>query len=100
MEDEAHFLALCPGLSAERETMLGALGDVYPGFRDRYDDLPAAKRAEAVLFTVPDGRWPCVGSEGDKARRAAQGVRAVAGFVLGAAAAHPVVGRALWSAGR
>ena len=80
--------------------MLAELGVAYPEFRGRYDGMPAAKRAEALLFTVPDGRWPCAGSAGERARRAAQGVRAVAGFVLGAAAVHPVVGRALWSAGR
>ena len=60
----------------------------------------AAERAAAVLFTVPDGRWPSAGSARDKATRAALGVRAVAGFVRGAAAVHPVVGRSMWAAGR
>ena len=72
----------------------------YPGFRVKYDGMAVAERAAAVLFTVPDGRWPSVGAGAERARRAAQGVRAVAGFVLGAAAVHPVVGRSLWAAGR
>ena len=100
VEDEPHFVALCPGLSAERAAMLAELEAIYPGFRAKYDGMAVAERAAAVLFTVPDGRWPSVGAGAERARRAAQGVRAVAGFVLGAAAVHPVVGRSLWAAGR
>ena len=100
VEDEPHFLALCPGLAEARAGMLAELEGAFPGFRGRYDGLSAAKQAEALLFTVPDGRWPSVGGAAERARRTARGVRAVAAFVLDAAAVHPVVGRALWTAGR
>ena len=80
--------------------MLAELEAVYPGLRGRFGGMTAAERAAAVLFTVPDGRWPSAGSAREKADRAAQGVRAVAGFVRGAAAVHPVVGRSMWAAGR
>ena len=49
---------------------------------------------------MPDGRWPTVGGAAERARRTARGVRAVAAYMLDAAAVHPVVGRALWTAGR
>jgi len=96
VEDVPHFLALCPGLAAERAVMLGELEAVYPGFGARYAAMLPAARAEALLFTVPDGRWPSqhVGGAGEVQR--ARATRAVAGFVRGAAVVHPCMGRALW----
>ena len=87
-------------MAEARAGMLAELEGAFPGFRGRYDGLSAAKQAEALLFTVPDGRWPTVGGAAERARRTARGVRAVAAYMLDAAAVHPVVGRALWTAGR
>ena len=69
---------------------------MYPGFGARYATVLPDARAEALLFTVPDGRWPSqhVGGAGEVQR--ARATRAVAGFVRGAAAVHPCMGRALW----
>ena len=63
VENETHFLALCPGLSAEREAMLAELEGVYPGLRVRFGGMTAAERAAAMVFTIPDGRWQGLSGE-------------------------------------
>ena len=72
----------------------------YAGFADRFAVLTPAARAEALVFTVPDGRWRGrAAGAGDEAARV-RATRAVLGYVQSVAAALPEVGRSLWAMGR
>ena len=90
--------------------MFTGVGHAYPGFAARFAVLTPAARAEALLFTVPDGRWAgagragvgeaCEAGAGAAGERRVRATQAVLGHVQAVAAALPAVGRSLWAMGR
>ena len=100
VEDVPHVFGACPGLAAERAGAVAELELAYPGFADRFAVLTPAARAEALVFTVPDGRWRSRAAGGGGVAARLRATRAVLGYVQSVAAALPEVGRSLWAMGR
>ena len=100
VEDVPHVFGVCPGLAAERAGTVAELEAAYPGFAARFAVLTPAARAEAMVFTVPDGRWRGGAAAGGGEQARVRATRAVLGYVQSVAAALPEVGRSLWAMGR